>query len=82
MGDFEKGLSQVVIAINYAGLVPDEEAQARFDEAVDALLSSEPVDPEKPVRYPSANLASTVERQLRDGMDVNEKTWEKILELA
>lgn len=77
----EKGLSQVFIAINYAGLVPDEEAQKRFDESVDALLASTPVDPEKPVRFPSGNLPATVERNLANGMPVNEKTWETILAL-
>ena len=81
-GPTERGLTQTYIVINYAGLVSEEEAQARFDSAVDALLASEPVDPEKPVRAPSGNIQKTVERNLKNGLPVNDKTWEKILELA
>lgn len=82
MGPIEKGLSQVFIAINYAGLADEEEAQNRFDDAVDALLASEPIDPKKPVRAPSGNIRRTVERNLKNGLPVNEKTWETILSLA
>ena len=81
-GPREVGLSQMFIAINYAGLVGEDEAQKRFDDAVDALLASEPIDPEKPVRAPSGNIRKTVERNLKNGLPVNEKTWEKILALA
>jgi len=81
-GPCEVALSQVFIAINYAGLVCEEEAQKRFDDAVEALLASEPIDPEKPVRAPSGNIKKTVERNLKNGLPVNDKTWEKILELA
>ena len=82
MGPTERGLSQVYIVMNYAGLVGEDEAQSRFDDAVEGLLSSQPVDPEKPVRAPSGNIKKTVERNLKNGLPVNDKTWEKILELA
>lgn len=77
----EAGLSQVFIAIHYAGLVPDEEAQQRFDDAVDTLLSSTPKDPSKPVRAPSGNVPQTIERNLKNGLPVNESVWETILSL-
>ena len=81
-GPHEIGLSQMFIVIHYAGLVGEAEAQKRFDDAVDALLASESIDPEKPVRAPSGNVKRIVEKNLRDGLPVNEKTWEKILALA
>ena len=78
----EKGLSQVFIAMNYAGLVGQHEAQQRFDDAVEGMLASTPADPEKPVRFPGGNIHKTVEKQLKNGMYVNEKTWNAIMELA
>lgn len=75
----EKGLSQVFIAIHYAGLVNGDEAEARFDDAVDALLASAPADEKSPVRYPSQNISNTVERNLQNGLPINESTWAKVL---
>lgn len=78
----EKGLSQIFIVLNYTGLVGEEEAQKRFDDAVEAMLSSEPADPEKPVRAPGGNIRSIVENNLQNGMYVNDKTWNMILDLV
>ena len=81
-GPTERGLSQVFIAINYAGIAGEEAAQSRFDDAVEALLASEPADADKPVRAPSGNVKRIVEKNLRDGLPVNEETWNAILQLA
>ena len=78
----EKGLSQIFIVMNYSGLVGEEAAQSRFDDAVESLLSSVPADPQSPIRAPGGNIRSIVQRQLNGGMEVNEKTWNAILELA
>ena len=81
-GPTERGLSQVFIALNYAGLVGESEAQARFDDAVEALLASVPAEEGTPVRAPGGNMKRIVEKNLQNGMPVNEKTWNAILELA
>lgn len=78
----EKGLSQIFIVMNYSGLVGEEAAQSRFDDAVESLLSSVPADPQSQIRAPGGNIRSIVQRQLNGGMEVNEKTWNAILELA
>lgn len=78
----ERGLSQVFMVINYAGVVSDDVAQQRFDDAVNALLDSVPVEESRPVRYPSQNVESTARRGLEEGILVNDATWQQILELA
>ena len=77
----EKGLSQVYIVLNYAGLVSEEAAQARFDDAVESLLQSIPAEGET-IRYPSGNIHSIVENNLQNGLPINDAMWQKILALA
>lgn len=78
----ESGLSQVFMAINYEGVVGKEAAQQRFDEAVDALLSSTPVDPEHPVRYPGQNVAKVAAKNMETGLPIHEETWATITAMA
>ncbi len=78
----ERGLSQVFMAIHYAGVVDEAQAQARFDDAVDALLASVPADPKRPVRYPSQNMDAIAAQNRRDGLPVSERTWQAIVALS
>lgn len=78
----ERGLSQIFIAINYAGVSSEEEAQVRFDDAVEAMLASEPAQEDVPVRAPSGEIHRIVEKNLLFGMEVAEATLEEIYRLA
>lgn len=80
--DGEWGLSQVFIAINYKGVVDEVEAQRRFDEAVDALLSSAPADPKNPMRYPGQRMPDIIKRNMEQGLAVHEETWTTIAGMA
>ena len=75
----EYGITQIFIAINFRAAVDPEKADEILDTAVDYLLGSTPVDPEKPVRYPGQNTAQIRETNLSRGVPIHEETWEKIL---
>ena len=75
----EYGITQIFIAINFRAAVDPEKADEILDTAVDYLLGSTPVDPEKPVRYPGQNTAKIRETNLSRGVPIHEETWEKIL---
>lgn len=75
----EHGISQMFIAINFRAAVDPARADEILDTAVDSLLSSTPVDPKSPVRYPGQNTAEIRARNLREGVPIHEETWEKIL---
>lgn len=74
----EWGLSQVFIAIHYQAVADREKTQARFDQAVDALLRSQPCDEKHPMRYPSQNVPRIAAENMEKGLPVHEETWEKI----
>lgn len=76
----EKGLSQTYIAVNYAGLVSESEAQLRFDDAVMALKASLPEDEAIPVRYPGENLSQVAKINLENGLPVHESIWQAIMQ--
>lgn len=78
MGGSEAGLSQVYIAIRADGLGHEAAVQARFDDAVEALLQSRPAAASQPIRYPSQNMAATIAKNMKNGLPVNEKTWNAI----
>jgi len=75
----EHGISQIFIAINFRAAVDEDRADEILDTAVDALLSSTPVDAENPVRYPGQNTGAIREKNLARGVPVHEETWEKII---
>jgi 3-dehydro-L-gulonate 2-dehydrogenase len=74
----EHGITQMFIAINFRAAVDPARADEILDTAVESLLSSTPVDPKNPVRYPGQNTLMIRERNLREGVPIHEETWEKI----
>lgn len=78
-GGAECGLTQIFIAINFRAAVDPEKADAILDSAVDYMLGSQCIDPEKPVRYPGQNIAKIREQNLKNGIPVHEETWNAIL---
>ena len=76
----EHGLTQTFIAINFRGAVDAERADEILDDAVNFLLSSTPVDPDSPVRYPGQNIAAIREKNVKNGTPIHEETWQKVLD--
>ena len=75
----EHGLTQIFIALNFRAAVDAKRADEILDTAVDYMLGSTPVDPQKPVRYPGQNVEKTRRKNLENGVPIHEETWEKIL---
>lgn len=74
----ERGLSQVFIAIDFRGLLPAGEVDALLDAAIDDIKSSKPAQGGAPIRYPGEYMQRTVERNLAQGVPINEETWRAI----
>ena len=74
----ERGLSQVFIALHPAAVIDMEDAQARMERTIDFLHGLKSGN----VHAPGERLGATRERHLKEGIPVEEETWEKILELA
>jgi len=78
LGD-EYALSQVFIAIDVARIAPREKTEEIIRKAVDDLLSSKPDGSLKPIVYPGQRMRATRERNLREGIPVDESVWELVL---
>ncbi len=81
LGADEYSLSQVFIAINYRAATPQGASEEIVRRAVADLLSSQPDGSGKPIVYPGQRKRAIRERNLREGIPVNEKVWEDILKL-
>lgn len=77
-GGKEAGLSQVFICIRQDN--PGLNAQL-IEQILDFLKSSRPVDPKKPISYPGENTIKTRQRNLREGIPVDEEIWKKVLKM-
>lgn len=71
----ERGMSQVFLALHPAAVVDMAQAQARVERTLDFLHKLET----GAVRAPGERLYETRARCLREGIPVEEETWEKIL---
>lgn len=81
LGGNEYSLSQVFIAINYSAAMPKEASEAIVRRAVADLMSSAPDGSGKPIVYPGQRMRATRERNLREGIPVDERVWERICRL-
>ncbi len=81
LGTDEYSLSQVFIAINYRAATPEGVSEEIVRGAVDDLLSSRPDGSGKPIVYPGQRMRATREKNLREGIPVNEKVWDDIVNL-
>lgn len=76
----ERDLSQVFVAIDFAKAGSGAEDIA--SEAVDYLLSSTPDGSSNPIVYPGQRMRTIRERNLAEGIPVDERVWDKVLALA
>ena len=78
----EHGLSQVFIAVNYRAMVPAEQADAIVEETLADLQASKLDEHTQDIRWPGSRLAKTRERNLREGIPVDERVWATIRSLG
>jgi len=77
----EYGVSQVYIAIDLTKLSNHSSVQNAINEIISDLKQSAPEDENTSVRYPGESVVKIREENLRRGIPVNRKKWEKIKEL-
>ncbi len=77
----ESSVSQIFLAVDLARLVADDERDAVLARIRDHVLSSEPVDPARPVRLPGHDLARRIAEGRANGIAVDDAVWARILAL-
>jgi len=79
--EVEKQVSQVFIAISLANL-PDRAAiEEKIAASLADLKASDAIDLNYPVRFPGEKRKSLREENMREGIPVDDKIWEKICSL-
>ncbi len=79
--DAECSLSQVFIAINMKNLPEGRDFQETINKIIADLKKSDPVVPGNEPRFPGENTIRSRNKNLRDGIPVNEEVWDHILSL-
>ena len=77
----EHGLSQVFIALDYRKIAPEAESDAILRETLAYVQGSTVAPRASEVRWPGSRLAETRERNLQNGIPVDERVWASILAL-
>jgi len=77
----ESSLSQVFFAIDFDKVAPREKAERIVRAAIEDLLSSQPDGSSRPIVYPGQRMRATRERNLREGVPVDERVWSEICHL-
>ncbi len=75
----EHGLSQVFIAIHYTAMADPLEADAILRDTLAWVSASRPDDSGTAIRWPGSRMASVRERNLAQGIPVDERVWQSIL---
>ncbi|MCJ8211420.1 3-dehydro-L-gulonate 2-dehydrogenase [Mucilaginibacter sp. RS28] len=75
----EAGLSQLFICIKPTG--DSDQHEQLIQQILDYAKSSTPIDPDDPIRYPGEGTILTRERNLKEGIPVDEKIWESVLKM-
>jgi 3-dehydro-L-gulonate 2-dehydrogenase len=76
------GCSQIFIAIDPYLFGDKAELQAGMDRRIDAAHQAHPIDDASPVTYPGERTMQTRARSAVDGVNVDERVWEQIGQLA
>ena len=53
-----------------------------MDEIIDFTRDVEPINPEQKIYYPGERSAQTRAKNLKEGIVINERIWEKIMSLS
>lgn len=74
----EHGLSQIFMAVHIEKLAPPEQVDALVQATLDDLAQSKTDGHSGPIRWPGSRLRETRERNLREGIPVDEGVWATI----
>jgi 3-dehydro-L-gulonate 2-dehydrogenase len=77
----ETAMSQVFLAFSLDRIDPAGSSAAAVEEIKAFIMASEPVDSSSRVRIPGERAVREREANGREGIDVNDAVWEKILRL-
>ena len=75
----EHGLSQVFIAIHYAALGGQAQADAIVRDTLAWVAASQPDGSGTPIRWPGSRVPQMRARNLAEGIPVDERVWQSIL---
>lgn len=78
----ESGVSQVFLAIDPSTFADHAELDRIASGILTSLAVAEPLDPERPVRYPGQQTLHLREENLKLGVPVDPQIWEKLLSLS
>lgn len=81
LGD-EHGLSQMFIAVNFRAIAPRELSEKIADDAVDYLLASKKDEHTGRIVYPGQRMQEAREKNLQNGIPVDERIWNQIQALG
>ena len=79
--DAEYGVSQVFIVIDIKKLSNFPAIENTVLEIIDDFKKSIPINKNSKIRYPGERVTQTRTKNLKDGIPINRKIWEEILEL-
>ena len=77
----EHGVSQLFFAIDYGKMVDEEEAYRTAERAIAFLKESKKADGAGEIVYPGERMMRARERNLREGIPVDDGVWNEILSL-
>jgi 3-dehydro-L-gulonate 2-dehydrogenase len=80
--DGEHDLSQLFMAIDFGKIAPKDEVERIVREAVEDLLASRADGSTNPIVYPGQRMAGIKERNLAEGIPVDERVWDKVRALT
>ena len=78
LGSDEYGLSQMFIAIDAQRIAGEDYLASAINEVIGAIHASERVDGEQPVLYPGERSLMHRQKNLADGIPVDDGVWAKI----
>ncbi|MDQ8736196.1 3-dehydro-L-gulonate 2-dehydrogenase [Paenibacillus sp. LHD-38] len=74
-------ISQIYIAINFAAIGGREEAMQIVEDTIAYVKDTEIAPGFESVRFPGQSLIDTKEKNLKDGIPLNDAVWENLLSL-
>jgi len=80
-GKEEYAVSQVFITIDLSKLKNFPAVEATIEQIIRDYESAEPLDPNQPIHYPGQYRTEIREQNLKNGIPVSPKVWEKICSL-
>lgn len=75
------GCSQIFIAMNPNAFGTEEENERIINLMKERITKAHPIEEKNPVRYPGLGMQKRVEKGLKNGIQVDEKIYKKVMEI-